>query len=62
MGRQALQPPGEARQDLRIIVDMARELGLDWNYSHPRDVFAEMRQAMPSIAGITWERLEPSTR
>ena len=58
LGRQALQPPGEARQDLRIIVDMARELGLDWNYGHPRDVFAEMRKAMPSIAGITWERLE----
>ena len=58
LGRQALQPPGEARQDLQIIVDMARQLGLDWNYGHPRDVFAEMRQAMPSIAGITWERLE----
>jgi len=58
LGRQALSPPGGARQDLRIIVDMARELGLDWKYSHPRDVFAEMREAMPSIAGITWERLE----
>ena len=58
LGRQALSPPGEARQDLRIINDMAKQLGLDWNYAHPRDVFAEMRQAMPSIAGITWDRLE----
>ncbi|MCC7217592.1 MAG: formate dehydrogenase subunit alpha [Burkholderiales bacterium] len=58
LGRQALSPPGEARQDLAIIVDMGRRLGLPWNYAHPRDVFAEMRQAMPSIAGITWERLE----
>ncbi len=58
LGRQALDPPGEARQDLAIIVDMARRLGLDWRYAHPRDVFAEMRLAMPSIAGITWERLE----
>ena len=58
LGRQALDPPGEARQDLAIIVDMARRLGLDWRYEHPRDVFAEMRRAMPSIAGITWERLE----
>ncbi len=33
-------------------------MGLDWNYSHPRDVFNEMRQCMDSIAGITWERLE----
>jgi len=58
LGRQALTPPGDVRQDLAIIVDMARQLGLDWNYAHPRDVFAEMREAMPSIAGITWERLE----
>ena len=58
LGRQALDPPGDARQDLWIIVEMAKRLGLDWKYAHPRDVFAEMRQAMPSIAGITWERLE----
>jgi formate dehydrogenase major subunit len=58
LGRQALDPPGDARQDLAIIVEMAKRLGLDWTYAHPRDVFAEMRRAMPSIAGITWERLE----
>ncbi len=58
LGRQAIDPPGDARQDLWIIVEMANRLGLDWTYSHPRDVFAEMRQAMSSIAGITWERLE----
>jgi len=58
LGRQALAPPGDARQDLDIVVAMAKRLGLDWTYAHPRDVFAEMRQAMPSIAGITWERLE----
>jgi formate dehydrogenase major subunit len=58
LGRQALEPPGDARHDLQIINAMARELGLDWRYSHPREVFAEMRRAMPSIAGITWDRLE----
>ncbi|HKP67168.1 MAG TPA: molybdopterin-dependent oxidoreductase, partial [Casimicrobiaceae bacterium] len=58
LARTALKMPGDARQDLDIIVAMARELGLDWRYSHPREVFDEMRQAMPSIAGITWERLE----
>jgi formate dehydrogenase major subunit len=58
LGRQALDPPGQARHDLRIIVDMARAIGLDWNYSHPREVFDEMRRGMTSIAGITWERLE----
>ncbi|MCP5304496.1 MAG: formate dehydrogenase subunit alpha [Chromatiaceae bacterium] len=58
LGRQAIDPPGEARQDLAIIVDMARRLGLDWNYPGPETVFDEMRRAMPSIAGITWERLQ----
>ena len=57
LGRAAIAPPGEARQDLWIVQELARRLGLDWNYSGPQDVFAEMRRAMPSIAGISWERL-----
>lgn len=58
IGRQALDPPGEAQQDLWIIQQLAQRLGLDWHYGSAADVFAEMRQVMPSIAGITWERLE----
>ncbi len=58
LGRKAIEPPGEAREDLMLIQEIARRMGLDWNYTHPRDVFKEMRQCMDSIAGITWERLE----
>ncbi|AWK89756.1 formate dehydrogenase subunit alpha [Azospirillum thermophilum] len=58
LGRQALPPPGDARQDLWILNQMARGLGLDWSYGHPREVFAEMTRAMPSLDNITWERLE----
>jgi formate dehydrogenase major subunit len=58
LGRKALQPPGEAKEDLWIIVELAKLLGLDWQYSHPKDVFNEMRMCMDSIRGITWERLE----
>jgi formate dehydrogenase major subunit len=62
MGRRALNPPGQARQDLDIIVDMARQLGLPWDYgmgdAAAAAVFDEMRRTMPSIGGITWERLE----
>ena len=58
MGRQALNPPGEAKQDLWIIQQMANRLGLDWQYKHVSEVFDEMRHTMPSIAGITWDRLE----
>jgi formate dehydrogenase major subunit len=58
MGRQAIDPPGGAKQDLWIIQQIALQLGLDWNYSHVSEVFDEMRHTMPSIGGITWERLE----
>ena len=58
MGRQAINPPGEARQDLWIIQSIAKQLGLPWNYQHVSEVFDEMRHTMPSIGGITWERLE----
>jgi formate dehydrogenase major subunit len=58
LGRKALQPPGDAREDLWIIVELAKRLGLDWSYEKPKDVFDEMRQCMDSIKGITWERLE----
>ena len=58
MGRKALDAPGEAREDWRILVDLARRLGLDWDYAHPSDVFAEMKKGMHSLDNITWERLE----
>src|SRR5580765_747279 len=58
LGRKAVDAPGEARPDLWIIVELAKRLGLDWKYSHPKEVFNEMRTCMDSIKGITWERLE----
>jgi formate dehydrogenase major subunit len=58
MGRAALPMPGDARQDWWIIQEIARRIGLDWSYTHPRDVFAEMKLAMPSLDNITWERLQ----
>jgi len=62
LGRRALDMPGDARQDLWIIQEIGKRLGLPWNYKGPEsavaEVFEEMRQAMNSIAGISWERLE----
>ena len=58
LGRQAVNPPGEAKQDLWIIQQIANGVGLSWNYDGPEDVFVEMTKCMPSIAGITWDRLE----
>jgi len=58
LGRKALEPPGEAREDLWIIIQLARRLGLDWSCEQAKDVWEEMRGCMDSIKGITWERLE----
>ena len=58
MGRPAVPPPGEAREDWWITTALAQRLGLDWRYGHPREVFAEMKRAMASLDNITWERLE----
>jgi formate dehydrogenase major subunit len=58
LGRKAIEPPGEAREDFWLLNELARRLGVDWYYSHPREVFNEMRLCMDSIAGITWDRLE----
>jgi formate dehydrogenase major subunit len=58
LGRKAVEPPGEAREDFWILVELGKRLGLDWKYQHPKDVFNEMRGCMDSIKGITWERLE----
>ncbi len=58
MGRPAVPPPGEAREDWWIEVELAKRLGLGWTYTHPKDVFAEMARIMPSLKNITWERLE----
>ncbi|RMF38074.1 MAG: formate dehydrogenase subunit alpha, partial [Alphaproteobacteria bacterium] len=58
MGRPAVPPPGQAREDWAIVVDLARRLGLEWPFTHPSEVFAEMKRGMKSLDNIDWERLE----
>ncbi len=58
LGRKAIEPPGDAKEDFWILNELARRMGVDWYYNHPREVFNEMRTCMDSIAGITWDRLE----
>ncbi|HEY5130738.1 MAG TPA: formate dehydrogenase subunit alpha, partial [Bradyrhizobium sp.] len=57
LAREVIKPPGDARQDLWIIQEIAKRMGLPWNYSGPADVFTEMTQVMPSLKNITWERV-----
>jgi anaerobic selenocysteine-containing dehydrogenase len=63
MGRCALDLPGDARQDLWIIQQLATRMGLPWNYpgehSGVAAVYEEMRLAMHEvIGGISWDRIE----
>jgi formate dehydrogenase major subunit len=63
LGKQALNPPGQARADLWILQDLAKRIGLPWDYQGEHDgvaaVYDEMRRAMhAAISGITWERLQ----
>jgi formate dehydrogenase major subunit len=63
LGKQAIDPPGQARADLWIVQQIAAGMGLSWNYQGEHHgvaaVYEEMRQAMhAAIGGISWERLE----
>ena len=58
MGRPAVPPPGDAREDWWITTELAKRLNLGWTYTHPREVFAEMKRSMKSLDNITWDRLE----
>jgi formate dehydrogenase alpha subunit len=69
--RKAIDPPGEARNDLWIISELAKRLlalgvvapdpqapHAGWDYSTPADVMAEINALTPIYAGVTWPRLE----
>ncbi len=58
IGRPAIAPPGEARQDWELITDLANRLGLGWEYTSVSDVYAEMAEMMPSLNNISWDRIE----
>lgn len=56
--RRALAPPGEARDDLAIIFDIARGLGHDWGEPSAEAVWNELRSLSPVHRGMSYARLE----
>ncbi len=56
--RAALAPPGEARDDIEIIGELARRLGVDWGHPTPEQLWDEFRALSPAHAGMSWQRLE----
>lgn len=56
--RRAVDPPGEARDDLSIIMEVSKRLGYPMEYGSPGEVLREYGKLWPAMAGITFERLD----
>jgi len=56
--RKAVEPPGEARADWKILCDLAARMDYPMAYSDISEVWSEMARGTPILAGITYERLE----
>ena len=53
----ALPPPGNARRDLEILIDLSRRLGLTTGFTGPEDVMREIAAVTPSWTGVTYQNL-----
>jgi formate dehydrogenase major subunit len=57
IGRKVLDAPGEAREDWRILCDVATRIGLPMEYDSPREIFEELVSVMPNYAGLSYDNL-----
>ncbi len=56
--RKAVDPPGEAREDWRIIAELMTRLGYPASYSSPEEIWNEMAALTPAFSGITYQRID----
>jgi formate dehydrogenase major subunit/formate dehydrogenase alpha subunit len=56
--RKAVEAPGEAREDWKIICEIAGRMGHPMPYADSREIMDELRRVTPSYAGIGYERIE----
>jgi predicted molibdopterin-dependent oxidoreductase YjgC len=56
--RRAVPPPGEAKEDWRILAEISERMGYPAPYENPGEVWAEAAAHTPILAGISYERLE----
>ena len=57
--RAAIPPPGDARQEIEIIADLAKHYGDDtWGHPTAEEIWEELRTVSPMHAGMSWERIE----
>ncbi|EJL7829968.1 formate dehydrogenase subunit alpha [Vibrio vulnificus] len=55
----AVNPPGEAKEDWRIIQEIANAMGSDWHYRSVADITNEITRVTPQYAGLKWENITP---
>jgi formate dehydrogenase major subunit len=58
LSHKAVDPPGDARGDLEILIDLSNRLGLPTSFRSAREVMQEISRVTPSWGGVTYERLE----
>ena len=51
-------PKGNGLEDWQVTQELARAMGLDWNYTHPREIMDEIARLTPSFAGVSFARLD----
>ncbi|MEK6768998.1 MAG: formate dehydrogenase subunit alpha, partial [Gemmatimonadota bacterium] len=56
--RKACEPPGKARPDLDVLVELSRRLGIPAPFETAADVMREIATVTPTLAGVTYQRLD----
>ncbi|KUG19512.1 formate dehydrogenase alpha subunit [hydrocarbon metagenome] len=57
--RKAVEPPGDAKEDWQVFVELAKRLGLEgFDFNSPEDIWNDVRRVTPSMAGISYARME----
>ena len=57
--RKAIEPPGQARADWRVLCDLMTAMGVPQPFQHPAEIMAEIAKVAPAFAGVSYARLEP---
>ena len=61
LSNKAVEPPGQARGDLEIVLDLSRRLGVPTPYTTAEEVFEEIARVTPSWRGVSYARLRTHT-
>jgi formate dehydrogenase major subunit len=56
--RKAVEPPGEAKPDWRIIQELSSRFGYPMNDDSPRAIMEEIAKLTPSYGGVIYDRLQ----